>query len=79
MVVLETAYFTSKPILLTQNIDIKSQKYKEHVNKTLGAVSFAARRCTCIFSVECHDLLETAYFTSKPILLTKNIDKKSQK
>ena len=23
---LETAYFTSKPILLTQNIDIKSQK-----------------------------------------------------
>ena len=24
-------------------------------------------------------LLETAYFTSKPILLTKNIDKKSQK
>ena len=24
--VLETAYFTSKPILLTQNIDIKSQK-----------------------------------------------------
>ena len=25
------------------------------------------------------DLLETAYFTSKPILLTQNIDKNSQK
>ena len=24
-------------------------------------------------------LLETAYFTSKPIILTKNIEKKSQK